>query len=242
MRVRGPMKRRTLGLASAVGLAYGLHRIGRRWNVSNRELAGDLPGDELVPAPMWESTRGITIAAPIAEVWPWIVQMGFPAHRAGWYTPYLLDRLTFGIRQHSAAEVRPELQNLKVGDRIPDSLDWSVYFTVSRVDPPYSLVLHSTRHIIKPIRTTDFSWAFVLRELSAERTRLLIRARTSFTPPWARLFAEFVIGPADFVNVLGMLHGIRCRSERTHAASTGRPMSTTGARPGQSPVEMGGSS
>jgi hypothetical protein len=74
---------------------------------------------------MWASTRGTTIAASVTEVWPWIVQMGFPAHRAGWYTPYLLDRLTFGIREHSTEEVRPELQHVEVGDRIPDSLDWT---------------------------------------------------------------------------------------------------------------------
>jgi hypothetical protein len=24
--------------------------------------------------------------------------MGYPAHRAGWYRPYWLDRLVFGIR------------------------------------------------------------------------------------------------------------------------------------------------
>ena len=82
---------------------------------------------------------------------------------------YVLDRLTFGIRERSAEELRPELQLLEVGDRVPDSADWSVYFTVAQVDAPHALVLHSTRHVIKPIRTIDFSWAFVLRELKTVR-------------------------------------------------------------------------
>ena len=167
---------------------------------------------------MWESTRAVTIDAPVEEVWPWIVQMGFPAHRAGWYTPYVLDRLTFGIRERSGEELRPELQHLEPGDRVPDSADWSVYFTVAQVDAPHALVLHSTRHVIKPIQTIDFSWAFVLRECEDGKTRLLIRARARYTPGWARPFAELVLGPADFVNVSGMLHGIRARAERRAGA------------------------
>jgi hypothetical protein len=218
-----------VGVAAAAAAVYGLHRIGRRWGVSNAELAADLPGDELVPRPMWESNRGITIHAPVAELWPWIVQTGFPAHRAGWYTPYVLDRLIFGIRERSADELRPELQHLEVGDRVPDSADWSVYFTVTEVDPLRALVLHSTRHVIKPIRTIDFSWAFVLRELEDGRSRLLIRARTRFTPVWARLFAELFIGPADFVNVLGMLHGIKRRAEQGNRAEKQVATATTDA-------------
>jgi hypothetical protein len=208
----------TLASAAAVAAAYLVHRIGRRSGATDEETDAVLPGDELVTHPMWESTRAITIDAPVEEVWPWIVQMGFPAHRAGWYTPYVLDRLTFGIRERSAEELRPELQHLEAGDRVPDSADWSVYFTVAQVDVPYALVLHSTRHVIKPIRTIDFSWAFVLRECEGGQTRLLIRARARYTPGWARPFAELVLGPADFVNVSGMLHGIKARADRSAGA------------------------
>jgi hypothetical protein len=208
------MTKTIVGLACAVAAGYGVHRLGTRWGVSHCELKAPLPGDGVVSRPMWESTRAITIDAPVETVWPWIAQMGFPAHRAGWYTPYVLDRLTFGIRVRSADELQSELQHLEVGDLVPDSADWSVYFTVVEVEPPHVLVLHSTRHVISPIRTIDFSWAFVLRELPNGKTRLLIRARTRFTPSWARAFAELVIGPADFVNVLGMLHGIKSRAEQ----------------------------
>jgi hypothetical protein len=216
--VAGP----TLAGAAAGVTAYLIHRIGRRSGVTDGEADAVLPGDGLVPHPMWASTRAITIRAPAEDVWPWIAQMGFPAHRAGWYTPYALDHLTFGIRERSATHVRAELQQLEAGDRIPDSADWSVFFTVAEVDPPHALVLHSTRHVIKPIRTIDFSWAFVLRELDERSTRLVIRARTSFTPRWARLFTELVVGPADFINVHGMLHGIRRRAEEDGPAAEER--------------------
>ncbi len=207
-----------LGGAALVGAAYLVHRIGRRSGVTSEELNAHLPGDDLVKEPMWGSTRAITIDAPVEEVWPWIAQMGFPTHRAGWYTPYALDRLTFGIRERSASRIRPELQRIVVGDEIPDSADGSVFFTVAGVHPPEALVLHSTRHVIKPIRTIEFSWAFVLRELDEGSARLLIRARANFTPRWALVFAELVIGPADYLNVVAMLHGIKRRAEAEHEA------------------------
>lgn len=210
----------TLVCAAAAAAGSLTHRIGRRSGATDEETAAVLPGDELVSHPLWESTRAITIHAPVEAVWPWIVQMGFPAHRAGWYTPYVLDRLTFGIRERSAEQLRPELQELNVGDRVPDSADWSVYFTVAEVDAPYALVLHSTRHLIKPFRTIDFSWAFVLRECEGAKTRLFIRARARYTPSWARPFAALVLGPGDFVNASGMLRGIKRRAEGRPAASS----------------------
>src|SRR6185503_1066324 len=82
----------SIGLA-LVGAVWLGHRIGIRSGVTSAEAAGPLPGDGIVPRPLWESTRGIDIAARPAAVWPWIVQMGYPTHRAGWYTPQWLDRL-----------------------------------------------------------------------------------------------------------------------------------------------------
>jgi hypothetical protein len=196
---------------AAVTALYGLRRLGRRSGATAREAADALPGDETVANPMWQSTRAITIAASPEQVWPWIVQMGFPSHRAGWYTPHWLDRVTFGIKQRSADQIVPELQQLAVGDRVPDSDDWSAFFTVEAVEPPHALVLHSTRRVIKPIKTIDFSWAFVISKVSPGRSRLLIRARTSYTPRLALPFVELMIGPAHFVNAVAMLRGIKKR-------------------------------
>ena len=89
--------KRTVILASAAAALYGAERAGRRSGATRAEARAPLPGDELVPEPMWQSTRAITVAANPERVWPWLVQMGFPTHRAGWYTPHWLDRLTFGI-------------------------------------------------------------------------------------------------------------------------------------------------
>src|SRR4051812_32309969 len=127
-----PVTRRPL--VAAVGTAaaaLAVRRLGRQSGATSAEVRGELPGDAIVDRPQWESTRATTIHAPPEEVWPWIVQMGFPAYRAGWYTPHWLDRLQWGIDERSSEEIRPELQTLRIGDRVPDSLDWSVYFTVA---------------------------------------------------------------------------------------------------------------
>jgi hypothetical protein len=212
--------RAAIAAASAGVVLYGLRRLGRRSGVTTDEAREVLPGDEIVADPMWQSTRAITIAAPPEQVWPWIVQMGFPSHRAGWYTPHWLDRLSFGIKQRSANGIVLELQQLAVDDRVPDSDDWSVFFTVEAVEPPHALVLHSTRHVIKPIKTIDFSWAFVISELRPGESRLVIRARTNYTPRRALPFVELVIGPADFLNAGAMLRGIKQRVERMDASDS----------------------
>jgi hypothetical protein len=138
---------RVPALAGALAAGYLVHRLGRRSGVSCEEARGRLPGDTVVPSPLWESTRAITIDTPPSAVWPWIVQMGFPAYRAGWYTPYWLDRLQWGIKARSADDIRPDLQQLAVGDRVPDSIDWSAYFTVAEIEHERALVLHSSRHL-----------------------------------------------------------------------------------------------
>ena len=180
------------------------------------ERAEPLPGDELVPAAAWQATRAITIAAPPESVWPWIVQMGHPTHRAGWYAPYWFDRVVWRIRVRSSDVLRPELQDLAVGDRVPDSPDDSVGFTAARVEPPRVLVLHSTQHVLPPYEDLSFAWIFVLRPV-ASGTRLLLRARTSFRPVWPRLavraFVAVVMNLGDVIEAGGILRGVRRRAE-----------------------------
>ena len=173
-----------------------------------------MPGDDLVAKPWWVSTRAITIDAPPEAVWPWVVQMGYPTHRAGWYTPHWLDELMWGERPHSADEIRPELQDLKVGDMVPDSDDWSAKYVVTEVESPSQLVLHSTWHVFGPVKEVDFSWVFALKPVDdGARTRLVVRARVAYRPRWIFPFVETVVGLGDWVNVSVMLRGIRRRVE-----------------------------
>jgi hypothetical protein len=54
-----------------------------------------LPGDDLVPYPMWEATRAVTIEAPSDDVWPWVAQMGHG--RGGFYGWNPLEREDTGV-------------------------------------------------------------------------------------------------------------------------------------------------
>src|SRR5579885_3499282 len=96
-------RRHSLGwIAAGVALVGPLyHRYGRPrvlcWGISQEDARRPLPGDELVsdPAPGNNSTHAVTIAAPPAAVWPWIVQIGHG--RGGWYSHDWVERM-FGIR------------------------------------------------------------------------------------------------------------------------------------------------
>jgi hypothetical protein len=96
-----------------------------------------------------------------------------------------------------------------------------MYYTVVEVEPPRHLVLHSTRHVVRPLRSVDFSWVFVLVPLPEERTRLLVRARVAYAPVWPFPLVEAVVGLGDFVNATVMLNGIRERAEKNPAGLRG---------------------
>ena len=205
------MGKRTAATAAVLAAAAGvwaLERFGRRSGATKEEARLPLPGDETMARPLWASTRAITIDASPEQVWPWIVQMGFPPHRAGWYTPHWMDVAMWGNRPRSADHIVPELQDLKVGDTVPDSADYSVYYEVKEIERPAHVVLHSVTHVFPPIRTSDFTWVFVLLPAGAGQTRFVIRARVSYRPLWALPLIDLMLGVGDLVNVSGMLHSI----------------------------------
>jgi ligand-binding SRPBCC domain-containing protein len=217
-------------IAAFAALAIGAtDRWGRRTRATAAERQKRLPGDELVTDPMWQATRAVTIDAPPEMVWPWLVQMGFPTKRAGWYTPFWLDRLLFGIHVRSASRIVPELQALAVGDRVDDSDSGVAYFEVAALDRPRALVLVSHTHPLPAYENVDFSWAFVLEDVGA--TRLIMRSRVRYAPVWppwlVRLLVVVGFGIGDFVQGGAMLQGIRSRvlSSPPHASAQSRRMS-----------------
>ena len=49
-------------------------------------------------------------------IWPWLAQMG--SGRGGAYTYDWIENL-LGLNMHSATEILPEYQDIKVGDELP---------------------------------------------------------------------------------------------------------------------------
>ena len=89
-----------------------------------------LPGDDLVPGATIVETHQARIDAPAAEVWPWLVQMGYG--RGGFYSFDLLERLA-GVGITNARRIESRWQDLAVGDRVRLAAD--VALTVARLEP-----------------------------------------------------------------------------------------------------------
>ena len=58
----------------------------------------------------------MTIDAPIADVWPWLAQIG--EDRGGFYSYSLLERAAVGAHVHNANSIHPEWQDIRVGDNV----------------------------------------------------------------------------------------------------------------------------
>jgi hypothetical protein len=216
----------TLSLAGAAVLVA--RRLGRRWGATEAEARGTLPGDELVPRPDWETTHAVSIEATPADIWPWLVQMGFG--RGGWYVSERLDRVVWRVKNASVDRIVPELQHLAVGDVVPDSANGATYFRVEAIEPERAIVLRSTRHPIKggaidptvpkPGPYLDFTWVFAVEPIAEGESRLFLRARANARPRWLMLGVP-LFDVADFVYARQILFGIKRRVERAASRSPG---------------------
>jgi len=79
---------------------YPLRRNRLRWRANKRERVMPMPGDDLVPFPLVQSTHAVTIAASPERVWPWLVQTG--QGRAGFYSDS-----KFWLSRHRCGQCHP---------------------------------------------------------------------------------------------------------------------------------------
>jgi len=182
-----------------------------RWGASDEESRAALPGDDLVEEPHLSATRAITVRASAGEVWPWIAQIG--QGRGGLYSYDVLENLV-GCDIHSADRIVPEWQAVRVGDEF--RLHPEVGLEVAAVDPGRSLVIRGGVRMGDAPPPYAFTWAFVLHEAPAGRTRLLVRERYRYKRRWAPLLVE-PVEAVSFVMSRRMLRGIRDRAERMAA-------------------------
>ena len=178
------------------------------WGATAAESAAVLAGDELLSGVWLTATRAITIGAPAAAVWPWIVQLG--QGRGGFYSYDALENLV-GCHIHSADRVVPEWQDLDVGDEV--RLHPAVALTVARVDPGRVLVLRGAVPMGSSPAPYDFTWAFVLVDGPDGSTRLVVRERYEYLRWWACAVVE----PVEVVSAVmsrRMLLSIRQRVDQ----------------------------
>jgi hypothetical protein len=214
----------------------------KAWGVDPVETESPLPGDELIADPTATETRGVTIDAPVSQVWPWLVQMGFG--RAGWYSFDSMDR-----RYKSADAILPEFQELQPGEILP------IYqgggFEVRTVEPQNALVLFTdtakmeeqakdaglvTEEQLEEAQGNrgemgrgsypDFSasWAFILKPTDDGRTRLVERFRVKAQGNMpANAVMQELMSTGMVLMARKQMLGIKERAERPQLSGSHEP-------------------
>lgn len=137
----------------------------QRWGTTDDELHRKLPGDDLLPEPIYHCTHAITINAPVEEIWKWLLQIG--QDRGGFYSYNWIENL-FGFDIHNVYQIKPEWQHLEEGDTV-----WLTSSAQMRV-----AAVKSNRELVFDMpMATRAAWAFILTPHSSKTTRLIIRIR-----------------------------------------------------------------
>jgi hypothetical protein len=207
------MRRRTARLlgSAAVAASVAVPLLSRRWflhwGATLDEVTAPLPGDELMPEPDLQTTRAVTIHAPPAAIWPWLVQMG--SGRGGVYSYDWIENLLGLDTTRSARSVRPELQQIAIGDLIPLGKR-GPRMRVEVLEPGRALGVRSVYG--------DWVWLFALQP-AADETRLVSRNLFRSVSGPRRLLSRFVTEPGGLVMERRMLLGIKRRVEAQGSAT-----------------------
>ena len=174
------------------------------WGATMEETTRAMPGDEILPHVVLQTTRAISIEAPQDCIWPWLAQMG-PRPRGGAYTYDWIENL-FGLDIHSVDRILPEFQHLDVGDVLGEG---NLALTVRLVEPEWYLVLEWPGAVT--------TWSFGLYPMKGGVTRLVSRNRMRGSGPFFRLFLFAFMEPGSLVMERKMLLGIKQRAERLYS-------------------------
>jgi hypothetical protein len=210
------------GAVALIGAAVGGYVGALRpwmltWGATPDEAGGSFPGDDVVASPRYQATHAVTVHAPVAQVWAWLVQIG--QGRGGMYSYDWVENLV-GLDMHSADEIDPALQKLDVGDEVwltPRNIEVPVCFHVVRVEPPHILVLGPAGGPTPPGMPYP-SWAFRLTPNGESTTRLVCRFRSTFEPGFpGTITNKYLLEPIHFVMERKMLLTIKQRAEQSAA-------------------------
>lgn len=173
-----------------------------KWGATEAEVERAMVGDDELKKPTHVTTRAVTIRARAAEIWPWLVQMGYK--RGGLYSYDWIDRLLGVLDRPSAKRIIPNFQPLEVGDVIPMGSGPS--WPVKAVEPNKSLLVVIEEPGMK------YTWSWGLYEGKEDYTRLVLRIRTQLT---RRLLIPFfhIFDFGAFLMTRKHLLGIKERAE-----------------------------
>ncbi len=173
-----------------------------RWGATEAELARAMPGDEDVPAPSFDATRGVTVHAPPEAIYPWIVQIGMT--RAGWYSYDLLDNLG----RPSARQLLPEHQQIYPGQLIPMSPDGKYGVYVKEFKENEWILWNDQEGVT--------TWFWGLYPAGENRTRLVTRVRMKYHWNSPAALFNLLVEFGDLPMMRKCLLGIKERGEKLY--------------------------
>lgn len=195
-------------VTSALAYRYLVRPWHLRWGATDAETTSALPGDDFVEDPQHQDTHAVTIEAPAAEVWPWLVQIG--QDKGGFYSYTWLENLV-GCRMRNADRILPEHQRLQAGDTVrlhPAAPP----IPVGQVDPGRAIVMGQREGRGEPLGGT---WSLILEPRGRSVTRLIARSRWTWRPGLLHWIGYYLfLEPAHFIMERKMLLGIKARAER----------------------------
>ncbi|MBN1306054.1 MAG: hypothetical protein JXA13_16575 [Anaerolineales bacterium] len=169
------------------------------WGATEEEVQRPMPGDEIVTAPSFDATRGITIEAPPEALYPWIVQMGIT--RAGWYSYDLLDNLG----RPSAREILPNLQESFPGQLIPVSPDGKQGFYVKE--------FAENEWMLWWDQGDSVTWVWMISPVGEGQSRLVTRVRVRYHWSLRDVFFNLILEFCDILMMAKCMRGIKERAE-----------------------------
>jgi hypothetical protein len=188
----GALTAGVLGAGAALNL-FVLWPWMQNWGATAAERSAVLPGDDLVPGANLRLTKGITIDAPPAAIYPWLLQIG--VDRGGMYSYDGLENL-FGLNVHTVDHIVPALQQVQVGDFwrfTPQDyvLNPGPGLYVRDLIPDRAVVLAFGLES-KPEEAPFDTWQFVLQPQPDGATRLLLRSNMKIAQPLPIKLTYFV--------------------------------------------------
>ncbi len=171
------------------------------WGATASEVAAPMPGDGL--SAEYQSTRAITINAPLGETWIWLNQLG--ADRSGFFSYTFIEQF-LGYETRAQTTTRSEFPVFQPGDIIRGSIFPAKSIIVYEF--PVLEVSHEAFLVVQ-------NWgAFQLVPVSRTQTRLIIRTHRPAPSHLLRDAFEYYIAEGlHFVMERATLRGFKARVE-----------------------------
>ena len=181
------------------------------WGATAQEIIAALPGDEIVPNPIVQTTQVVTIRATPAQIYPWLLQLA--VDRGGMYSYDSIENL-LGLNVYTIDYIDPKYQTVKPDDFwgfTPKESGDGPGVWVVKLDPNRAVTGCFGMRSVQPTPCTG-TWQLVLQPSNDGTTRLILRSRTDAASPMTGIFGA-IFDPITFIMQRGMLLGFRDRIE-----------------------------